>query len=535
MFRAFSGLWLLVFIPLCFLLFPSRYSPIHWFNQHIEQERYVHLYGGTLTLLEQQLLMQPQAAWPQKLAHISPYFGYGLSLQQMSTLSLSESQQAALSAGNILFINAEPEYLLKWLPNSDWVIRLFVDITQEEDIDRASSGTIYLLRKALEQTPVTQWQALIQRLSSQFHLRLQKQSTIVFTPSEQAQWDKRASFWRFDATHQLVFYTATPEKGMTLVVSSLPYSSNTPMVLLVVILMFVLLVSVGMFFWSYPLWRDLKRLSDATTQFGQGDLSQRSPIPKVAAVANLSRQFNQMAQCIEQTVQGQRTLTNAIAHDLRQPLHRMRYAFEILNTSSLTASEQARYQQSIEHSMQDLDHLINQTLQLSRYSHDREQIRFSEQVLAQLLQKECNHVALANPSLSVVLHAAPLIRLRTTWIDPTAIRRAINNLLSNACRYAVTTIEIHLNYDAGQDQWVIDVCDDGPGIPPEHREQIFNPFVQLDNASRTQEAGHGLGLAISQQVAHWHHGQLTVSDSLMGGACFTFRWPCHPQLLPVSN
>lgn len=535
MFRAFLGLWLLVFIPLCFLLFPSRYSPIQWFNHHIEQERYIHLYGGTMTLLEQQLLIQPKVAWPKEIAQISRYFGYELSLQKLSELSLSKSQRTALFEGDILFINAEPEYLLKLLPKSDWVIRLYVDISQSEDIDRSSSGTIYLLRKAFEQTPSPQWQALIQRFSPQFQMRLQKESDIEFTTSEQAQWDKKNSFWRFDATHQLIFYIATPEKGTTLVVSSLPYSSRTPMVLLAIILMFVFLISVGMFFWSYPLWRDLKRLSNATILFGQGDLSIRAPIPKVTVVANLSQQFNQMAQRIEQTVQSQRILTNAIAHDLRQPLHRMRYAFEILNTPSLTASERARYQQSIEHSIQDLDHLIDQTLQLSRYDHDRDQIRFSEQVLSHLLQKECAHVALANPSLFVTFNVESLIQIQTAWIDPTAIRRAINNLLSNACRYAATSIDINLNRDTDKDQWVIDVHDDGPGIPPEYREQIFNPFVQLNNASRTKETGHGLGLAIVQQIARWHDGQVTVSDSPMGGACFTLRWPCHPESLLVSN
>jgi two-component system sensor histidine kinase RstB len=213
----------------------------------------------------------------------------------------------------------------------------------------------------------------------------------------------------------------------------------------------------------------------------------------------------------------------------------MRYAFEILNTPSLTESERTRYQQSIEHSIQDLDHLIDQTLQLSRYDHDREQIRFSEQVLSHLLQKECDHVALANPSLFVTFNVESLVQTQTAWIDPTAIRRAVNNLLSNACRYTATSIAINLNHDTDKEQWVIDVHDDGPGIPPEYREQIFNPFIQLNNASRTKETGHGLGLAIVQQIARWHHGQVAVRDSPMGGACFTLRWPCHPESLLVSN
>lgn len=530
MFRAFSGLWLLVFVPLCFLLIPSRYSPIQWFNHHIEQERYIHLYSGAFTLLEQELLVQPQAVWPQKFAEISRYFGYELSLKRMPSLSLSRSQQAALSAGDILFINAEPEYLLRQLPNSDWVIRLFVDITRAEDINRSSSGVIYLLTTAFKQTPLAQWQALIEQLSPQFRIRLQEKSTIDFTDIEQSQWNEKHYFWRFDAKHQLTFYLASPEKGVVLVVSSIPYSSRTPMVLLAIILMFVLLISVGMFFWTYPLWRELKRLSDITIRFGQGDLSIRAPIPQVAAVANLSKQFNQMSQRIEQAIESQRILTNAIAHDLRQPLHRIRYAFEILNTPSLTASERIKYQKSIEHSIQDLDHLIDQTLQLSRYTHDREQIRYSEQVLSHLLQKECEYVALANPSLTVTFNVDPSVKMRTAWIDPTAMRRAINNLLSNACRYAKSSVVISLNHGIDNDQWIFSVCDDGPGIPSEYREQIFEPFVQLDNASRALDTGHGLGLAIVQQIARLHRGQISVTDSPIGGACFTFQWTCNPWL-----
>ncbi|SHO56569.1 ATP-binding protein [Vibrio quintilis] len=531
MFRSFAGLWLLVFVPLFLLLYPFKYNPIHIFNETIEKKRYVHLYSGTFSLIEQQLSHIPQTKWQNQISILATHFGYALSLKSIDTLTLSENQKEALSRHDIVFINAEPEFLLKRIPHSQMVVSLDVDLTQEEDISRATSGAIFLLQQAFIKTPQAQWTKLIQQLTPRFNfnLRLVPAQSIQFSSKELRQWSEQRGIWRFNTEQQLVLYIRLPNKNTILVAESLPYSSISPTTVFILILIFVLFISVSMFFWIYPLWRALARFSHVATKFGTGQLSLRAPIPHISIVAKLSVVFNQMAQRIEDSVKGQRTLTNAIAHDFRQPLYRMKFAFEMLNDTSLSDHEHSRYRQSIENNMQELDHLIHQTLQLSRYSSNNEHIRFSEHPLDRFLRKECDQVSLEYPSLSVSLTVSPEMQSRLIRFDPTAMRRAVNNLISNACRYAQTTIEIKLYAVHKSSDLRIEVCDDGPGIPPKQHQTIFEPFRQLEDEQRDQHSGHGLGLAIVAQIARWHGGSAYATEAATGGARFVIQLPVQQK------
>jgi two-component system sensor histidine kinase RstB len=73
------------------------------------------------------------------------------------------------------------------------------------------------------------------------------------------------------------------------------------------------------------------------------------------------------------------------------------------------------------------------------------------------------------------------------------------------------------------------VEDDGPGIPEEDRDRVFEPFKQLNNDQREMSKEHGLGLAIVHQIVQWHQGQVWVQQSDMGGAQFCVRWPLRSE------
>jgi signal transduction histidine kinase len=79
-------------------------------------------------------------------------------------------------------------------------------------------------------------------------------------------------------------------------------------------------------------------------------------------------------------------------------------------------------------------------------------------------------------------------------------------------------------YKEGQDG-IVHVDDDGPGIPEADRERVFNPFTRLETSRNRKYGGYGLGLAIVDRVVKWHGGHVIVSDSPLGGARFTIRWP----------
>ena len=142
---------------------------------------------------------------------------------------------------------------------------------------------------------------------------------------------------------------------------------------------------------------------------------------------------------------------------------------------------------------------------------------------AKALSDELTQCAEESSLAGFDIFVSPELSEQSMLIDQRALLRAANNLISNAERYANSKIKVSFKQELGD--YVLWVEDDGPGVPESERESIFLPFKQLDNAQREISKEHGLGLAIVKQIAHWHSGVVTVSESTLGGAKFELRWP----------
>ena len=106
--------------------------------------------------------------------------------------------------------------------------------------------------------------------------------------------------------------------------------------------------------------------------------------------------------------------------------------------------------------------------------------------------------------------------------DSKYLTRALVNVLRNATRYASTRVA--LTVERAGEKTVINVDDDGPGIPPADRERLFEPFTRLKDSRDRESGGVGLGLAIVKSVAQWHGGEARISDSPLGGARVSITW-----------
>lgn len=292
----------------------------------------------------------------------------------------------------------------------------------------------------------------------------------------------------------------------------------------------LLTVGVAMWFWVRPLWQDLRKLDQATAALARADFDTRVALRRGSVVHPLAQSINWMAEHIGNLLASHRALTNAVSHELRTPLARLRFALS-LAVDEATPEAKDHQLKRMRRDLDELDALANELLTLAKLERagqgglppdefpaaewlaDRlEEARATAQALGQ-------QVALDGRSEPVSLHGSPLY-----------LARALDNLLNNAARHARSQVSVRITEQHGLAHIIVD--DDGPGIAPEQRGRVFEPFVRLDESRDRASGGVGLGLAIVRQIARNHGGQCEVADSPLGGTRFVLSWPLpHSQTL----
>ena len=279
------------------------------------------------------------------------------------------------------------------------------------------------------------------------------------------------------------------------------------------------LVGLAVALGSYPIIRRLllrlEALQSGVERWGTGDLSTRLKADGNDEVAFLAQRFNQAAQRIETLMNSHKSLLANASHELRSPLARIRMSLELMNLD--TASPQ-RIEMS--RSITELDQLIDEILLASRLDAKQADAEpFESLDLTGLAAEECARagaeLGLSAIGQSLVLQGSPRL-----------LRRLIRNLLENAKRYGQGDVTLELTQKQVNSQAfaVIAVCDCGPGVPPEQRERIFEPFYRLPGASE-RDGGMGLGLALVKSISERHGGHVRCEARPGGGATFVVALP----------
>ena len=300
----------------------------------------------------------------------------------------------------------------------------------------------------------------------------------------------------------------------------------------------LVLVAVAVALATYPITRKLtqrlERLQNGVQKWGEGDLSIRVNESGQDEVADLGRRFNQAAERVQTLIQSheallasQKSLLANASHELRSPLTRIRMGLELMGSDASSASRL-----EISRNITELDQLIEEILLASRLDARDSNLGTVESVdLIGLAAEECARVG-----AELILDLDPAWRAAQTSAPGDAalpvqgvaklLRRAVRNLLENAHRHAAGTITLGLSQTAGHA--VVRVCDQGPGVPPDLRERIFEPFYRLPGATE-RDGGVGLGLALVKSIALRHGGSVHCEDHAGGGACFVMQLPLAPR------
>ncbi len=324
-------------------------------------------------------------------------------------------------------------------------------------------------------------------------------------------------------TMRVIAGSKSTKKG--LIVGVLPWSERertiTQAAFSLVVLWFPLVGLIGVVTWIASA-RTFKPLSSLTRQaelFSESDLTRRLTVNSHDEYAIFAGRLNSFLDRLEDSVQRQKRFVEDAAHELRTPLTILRGRIE---TSLLAQRTDAEYRDTLvlvlretERMSRLVEAMLQSALPVMEITTpvDVEQIleRVEARWLDRFVELEVQFDLITEPGYTIALEEE--------------IDCVVDNLLSNALRASPkgTTCTVRLAHEGSN--LLVTVTDEGPGVPPEKREAIFERFTRLERSRNRSLGGFGVGLAVSKRLVEARHGSILVTQGPKGGAQFEVRWP----------
>ncbi len=286
---------------------------------------------------------------------------------------------------------------------------------------------------------------------------------------------------------------------------SAAYASNSEIFLFYMMGTSVVLITVAILFLRNQI-RPILRLADAAESFGKGREVPNFRPRGAREVRRAAQAFLEMKTRIERAIEQRTAMLAGVSHDLRTVLTRFKLELALLGDS--------REIEAMKKDVDEMSRMLEAYLSFARGDSGEQSAPTDMAAFLDELKADAER---NGHRTSVVFRGHPVVTVR-----PAAFKRCLANLVSNAARHAPSiAITGHRDH-----RWLtVTVDDDGPGIPPQLREEVFKPFLRLDDARNQDEGGTGLGLAIARDIARSHGGDITLSDSPIGGLRATVRVP----------
>ena len=283
------------------------------------------------------------------------------------------------------------------------------------------------------------------------------------------------------------------------------YDANSWMFLIWMVATSLVLLAVAILFLR-NLIRPIVRLADAADAFGKGREAPNFRPRGATEVRRAAAAFLQMKSRIERAIEQRTTMLAGVSHDLRTVLTRFKLELVLLGDTPET--------EAIKKDVDEMAAMLEAYLAFARGDTGEQSAPTDIGLLLDELKLDTER---HGHRASVAFHGQPIVTVR-----PAAFKRCLANLVSNAARFAsAVAIAGHRDH-----RWLtVTVDDDGPGIPLQMREEVFKPFLRIDDARNQDQGGTGLGLAIARDIARSHGGDITLGDSPLGGLRATVKVP----------
>lgn len=252
--------------------------------------------------------------------------------------------------------------------------------------------------------------------------------------------------------------------------------------------------------------RPIMRLAKAAEKMGRGEETPEFRPEGATEVRQAAINLMIMRDRLRRQVAQRTAMLNGVSHDLRTPLTRMKLQLELMPKNG-----------EIEELKSDVDEMTQMIEAYLSFARGEETEETTPVLLEDLLTDVAGAAMRSHPAIHLDKPDAA-----TVYVRITAIKRALNNLIGNATRYAN---HVWIQTEKGKKFVNIMIDDDGPGIAQDQREEAFKPFTRLETSRNPETGGVGLGLTIARDIAHRHGGDVLLDDSPHGGLRAILRLP----------
>lgn len=265
-------------------------------------------------------------------------------------------------------------------------------------------------------------------------------------------------------------------------------------------------------------WITRPLLTLATAADRLGEDIHRPPLPESgpSEVKLAARAFNRMQARLQRLIDDRDRIFSAMSHDLKTPITRLRLRAEMLDDEQ---------RQRFEKDLREMEEMVGAALEFLR-GLDAGQIRQPVDMMALLESLQADHEEMGQQVSLTGLPDTPFIGMAPL------IKRCLNNLIDNAIRYGQRA---HIAIEDSAEQLILRIRDDGPGIPEDRQEKVFDPFYRLESSRSRETGGSGLGLCIARSIIDAHGGTLTLRNHPDGGLEVSIALPRRPDGDPNTN
>ena len=274
--------------------------------------------------------------------------------------------------------------------------------------------------------------------------------------------------------------------------------------------------------------RPLTKISEHVAAFGNGDFSQRIDTRryKTPEINELATHFNQMAEQIDRNISAHQRLLGDVSHELRSPLTRLQIVLGLAEKSLESPEKIKTLVEKSQLEIERLDQMLTDILDLSRQENRFRTEQKSVIDIEALVHDKTKEVEVFAQDKNIEILTSTSANIQVEGF-PELLSSALLNVLNNAIKYSPQCSKITIDIFEANNTTIIEIADNGPGVPEQALEHLFKAFYRVDDDRNRITGGTGLGLSIAEQAIKSNDGSIEARNNPKGGLIIAIKLPNH--------